>query len=75
MVGETVSVPLVAWLPLHAPLAVQDVALVDDQVSLALPPTSTEVGDTEIVTVGAGLVTVNAAVPLPEPPAPVQVST
>jgi hypothetical protein len=41
-------------VPLHAPLAVQLVAFVDDHVSEALPPSVILVGDTEIVTVGAG---------------------
>jgi hypothetical protein len=75
VVGETVEVPLVASLPLQAPLAVHEVALVDDQVRLALEPTVIDVGDTAIVTVGAGFVTVSVAVASAEPPLPVQVST
>jgi hypothetical protein len=31
----TISVPLIASAPLQEPLAMQDVALVDDQVSVA----------------------------------------
>jgi hypothetical protein len=56
---------------------VQDVALVDDQVSVALWPTVIEVGDTASVTVGRGgaAVTVKVAVAFALPPAPVQVNT
>lgn len=70
------KVPLVASAPLHVPLAVQDVALVEDQITVALWPMVIEVGDTAIVTVGsAGALTVNVAVAVALPPAPVQVST
>ena len=41
--------------PLHAPDAVQDVALVDVQVSVELPPLVTEVGLPVNVSVGAGV--------------------
>jgi hypothetical protein len=73
--GVTTMVPLVACVPVHAPLAVQEVALVEDQVSVALCPTMIEVGLTVRVTVGAGVaaVTVKAADALALPPAPVQV--
>ena len=37
-VGETPSVPLVASVPVQPPLAVHDVALVLDQVSVELLP-------------------------------------
>jgi hypothetical protein len=61
--------PEVARLPLHAPDAVHELALVDDQVSVALLPTSTVVGFAESVTVGAGwLTTVTVALRLVEPP-------
>jgi hypothetical protein len=75
VLGETLMVPLVASLPLQAPLAVQEVALLDDHVKVALWPTVIEVGATEMVTVGAGVVTVSMAVALAEPPLPVQVRT
>ena len=66
--------PLVASAPLHAPLAVHDVALVDDQVRVALDPRIIGLGETEIVTVGAaGALTVSVAEALPLPPLPVQV--
>ena len=52
--GVTFKVPLVFWVPLQAPLAVQEVAFIDDQVSVALWPSAIEVGSTERVTVGAG---------------------
>ncbi len=72
--GFTAKVPLVASVPLHAPLAVQEVALVDDQVSVALLPSVIEVGLTASVTVGAaGELTVSDAVADALPPVPVQV--
>ena len=52
-VGLSACVPWVACAPLQAPLAVQEVAFVEDQVSVALCPTVMVVGATEIVTVGA----------------------
>ena len=74
-VGVSVAVPLVGSVPLHAPLAVQAVALVEDQVSVALPPSVMVAGSTARVTVGAGAaLTVKVAVPFTLPPAPVQVS-
>jgi hypothetical protein len=45
--------PEVGWLPLHAPLALQDVAPVDDQFNDADPPLGTLVGVAVNVTVGA----------------------
>jgi hypothetical protein len=75
--GVTLKVPLVFWVPLQAPLAVQEVAFVDDQLSVALWPSAIEVGSTEKVTVGAGggaAFTVSRADPCALPPAPLQVS-
>ena len=43
-VGETTSVPLVASVPVQPPDAVQDVALLLDQVSVELPPGAIVVG-------------------------------
>ena len=40
--GVIVSLPLVANVPLHAPDAVQLVALTDDQASVVELPTATE---------------------------------
>ena len=62
-----------ASVPLHAPPAVQEVAFVDDHVSVALEPNVREVGLTEMLTVGAGALTVSVADALPLPPAPVHV--
>ena len=71
-------VPLNASLPLQAPEAVHEVALLDDQVTVELPPLATLVGVAPIVTVGAGgevgADTVTVADLAAEPPAPVQVS-
>jgi hypothetical protein len=73
-VGVSVAVPLVAWVPLHAPLAVQDVAFVEDQVRVAVAPRTIEVGLTDIVTVGTGgALTDTVANALALPPLPLQV--
>jgi hypothetical protein len=45
-------VPLIATDPLHPPDATQDVASVDDHVSVELPPVVTTVGFAVRVTVG-----------------------
>lgn len=49
--GLTVWLPLNGSLPLQAPLAEQEVALLDDQFSAALPPSVIAAGFTVIVTV------------------------
>jgi hypothetical protein len=73
-VGVTDCVPLVDWVPLHAPLAVQAVALVEDHVKVALPPRVMVAGATEIIAVGAaGAFTVSVADWLVLPPEPVHV--
>jgi hypothetical protein len=66
--------PAVAFAPLHAPLAVQLVALVDDHVSVLAPPLPMLVGLAVSVTVVGGTepVTVTEAVWEIEPPAPTQ---
>ena len=46
--------PLVLSLPLHAPEAVHEFALVADQVRVALWPKVILAGSTPMVTVGAG---------------------
>jgi hypothetical protein len=53
-VGDSVAVPLVDWLPLQEPLAVQEVALVEDQVRVELLPTVMLAWLAEIATVGFG---------------------
>jgi hypothetical protein len=55
---EITWVPLVALVPLQAPLAVQVVALVELQLIVELDPALMVVGLAEIETVGAGLVLV-----------------
>jgi hypothetical protein len=64
----------VASLPDQLPDAVQEVALVDDQVRVELPPLATVLGLALSVTVGAGVVTVTVADWAAVPPAPVHVS-
>jgi hypothetical protein len=53
-VGETVCVPLVASVPLQLPLAVQLVAVGEDQVIVAVLPTAIEVADSVKVGVAGG---------------------
>jgi hypothetical protein len=72
------AVPEVVLVPLQLPDAVQDVALVEDQVSVAAEPDTTADGATVSVTVGAsgaggGCVTLAMTVWPAVPPAPEQV--
>lgn len=48
------ALPAVGRLPLQPPLAVQLVALLEDQFRVALPPVTTVFGLTVSVSVGAG---------------------
>ncbi len=65
-------VPLIASLPVHPPEAVQDVASVEDQVRVDVPPFFTVVGLAVKVTAGAGVVTEIDADCTELPPPPVQ---
>ena len=65
--------PLRLWLPVQAPLAVQDAALPELQVRVEGSPAATVVGLALRASVGAGA-TVTLALRLVEPPAPVQLS-
>jgi hypothetical protein len=60
-------------LPDHAPEAAQELALVEDQVSVVALPLATVLGLALSVRVGAGEVTVTVADCAALPPAPVQV--
>jgi len=68
--------PLVAWAPAHAPVAVQVVAWVLDQVRVALAPLAIVLGAATRLMVGAGVgaVTETVAAWVALPPGPVQVS-
>ncbi len=66
--------PLTALVPDQAPDAVQEVALADDQVSVALPPLAMALGPTLNVTVGAAVLTETVADCAALPPAPLQVN-
>ncbi len=67
--------PLIAFAPDQPPEAVQEVALVDDQVSVALPPLATVLGVALKVTTAVGFaLTVTEADWVALPPAPVQVN-
>jgi hypothetical protein len=68
--------PLTALVPDHAPEAVHAVALVEDQVSVELPPEASELGLALILTVGAAdgvPATVTVADWVAEPLGPLQV--
>jgi hypothetical protein len=65
--------PVTGLLPDQAPEAVQEVALVDDQVNVALPPLVTVLGLALIVTVAVGFgLTVTVVDWAAVPPVPVQ---
>src|SRR5690349_1211099 len=69
--------PDVAFVPLQPPDAVHEVALVEDQLSVLLPPLTTDVGDAAMETVGTGVELRIETVVLARavvPPEPVQVS-
>jgi hypothetical protein len=53
--AAVLSVPEVAFDPLQLPDAVQEVAFVELQVSVLLPPLLTDIGDADNETVGAGV--------------------
>jgi hypothetical protein len=65
--------PLAALVPAQAPEAVQEVALVADQLNVELPPLATVLGLAAKLIVGAGEVTETVADWLALPPVPVQV--
>jgi hypothetical protein len=71
--APVLALPLAATVPLHAPEAVQEVALVEDQVSVAEPPALTVVLDALRVAVGNGVAGgVTGEVAGAEPPPPPQ---
>lgn len=53
--------PLVVFPPVHAPEAVQAVALVEDHISVEVLPLVTELGLALRLTVGAGCLTLTVA--------------
>jgi len=63
--------PEVVLLPVHAPEARQETALVEDQVRVEDSPLAIDVGFAVSDTVGAGGMTVTVADALPVPPGPV----
>jgi hypothetical protein len=64
--------PVAVFAPDHAPDAMQDVALVADQVSMELLPLATVLGPADKLTAGAGVVTETVADWVALPPLPVQ---
>jgi hypothetical protein len=71
--APVLALPVVGSLPDHPPEAVQLVAFVDDQLSVAEPPLLTVVGLALRLTVG-GAETLTVADWLALPPGPLQVS-
>ena len=71
--GETIWFPESAFAPLHPPLAVHDVALVEAQVSVEVPTVVMVVGSAVNSNVGASgtAVTVTVTLSFAVPPAPV----
>ena len=65
--------PLLGMAPVQLPLAVQEVALVADQVSVELLPEVMALGPALKMTVGAAVETVTVALCAALPPSPVQV--
>jgi hypothetical protein len=74
VVGLTLSVPLVASVPVQPPLAVQEVAFVLDQVNIELAPDAMVVGFADRVAVGIGAIVTVALAGALVPPTPVQVN-
>ena len=76
VIGPTVVLPEVFWIPDQLPDAVQDVALVEVHINISVAANATEVeaATKDTVGTGAGAVTVSLTKALPEPPAPVHVS-
>ncbi len=65
--GETARVPLTARVPVHPPVEVHNVALVEDQLSVALPPAVMLVALTDKLAVGVvGVVGVVGWLGVPE---------
>ena len=78
IVGKTVWFPEIAFVPNQPLLAVQDVALVEDQERVEEEPEVMEVGEAERESVGGGVTIGAVTTTLTDlfilPPAPVQVS-
>ncbi len=77
LLGDTVNVPLVPWLPDQPPLPVHTVAFLLDHLSVALAPAVMVVVLAVNVTlggvgVGVGVVTVTRTDALAAPPLPAQ---
>ncbi len=64
--------PLIAWLPVQPPEAVQEVALMDVQLSVEALPLATVLGLAVKLTVGAAAVTETVTDCVALPPVPAQ---
>ena len=74
MIGAVICVPLDESVPLQPPEALQDAALVELQVSDAVPPRATAPGDAVSVAVGKGFTVTAAVTGTLVPPGPEHVS-
>jgi hypothetical protein len=72
--ADVVFEPLIGSDPLHPPEALQDVALVEDQVSVDVAPFLTVLGFVVSVTAGGDCVTETVADCVALPPAPLHIS-
>jgi hypothetical protein len=70
LMAAVTSFPEVAFAPDQAPDAEQEAALVDDHVSVEVPPGDTDVGEALSVTAGAGVGGAGTAPSSPDPPPP-----
>jgi hypothetical protein len=75
LTGPVDSVPLAALRPDHAPEAVQEIAVLLDQVRVEDPPTLTELGLAWMVTSGVGALTVTITDWLAKPFGPLHASS
>jgi hypothetical protein len=71
---EVLVEPLIGFVPAQPPEAVQDVAFVEDQLSVEVAPFLTVLGLAVKVTAGVGVVTETVADCVALPPLPLQVS-
>jgi hypothetical protein len=72
--GPVLCVPLRLTAPLHAPDAMQDVALLEVHSRVAAPPAATAAGEAVKVTTGTGRIETVALAGDESPPGPMQLS-
>ena len=72
--GPVLCVPLRLWVPLHAPDAVQEVALLEVHTKVAVLPADTAGGEAVKVTMGTGKMVTVALAGTENPPGPMQIN-